>query len=223
MSYWDIIRPPEPVGKGGKGKTAKPPSAETIRAALAEATIAATAASERAAALAEQRAQLLLSAGDDELDGVERSLQLAVRESDRCDACALELERLLAEAVAREHREQLDRVHATGQAALARGLDLYRRDYAEHALALREVVRAMAAASEEIEAANRALRLAHDPRQIPDLDTSARPQTTPVRQAIAPPWVALRLPSSVHPWCALYPIGIDAIGMPVPAAEWPDR
>jgi hypothetical protein len=204
-------------------KSKRPLTSEQLRAGIAAAEAEATLAAERAAELVQRRGALLLSADDAALDTVERQLQLAARESDRADATLAALRDRLTEAEARERREQLDRVHATGQAALERGLALYRRDYAEHALALREVVRAMAAASEEIEAANRALRLAHDPRQIPDLDASARPQHTPVKQAIAPPWQLLRLPSADHPLNLLHPLGVDVLGMGVPAAEWPAR
>lgn len=203
-------------------KSKKSLTSEQLRAGIATAEAEAALAAERAAELAQRRAALLLSADDAALDGIERQLQLSQREADRADAAVAALRDRLAEAEARERREQIERTYAAGEAALATGLELYRR-YGALAVELRGLLAQMAGAHDAIVIANQALRQAHDPRQIADLDTAARPQTTAVRQVVPAPWLHVRLPSSVHPLNLLHPPGTDTFGMGVPAANWPDR
>jgi hypothetical protein len=203
-------------------KSKKSLTSEQLRAGIATAEAEAKLAGERAAELVQRRGALLLSADDAALDTVERQLQLATRESDRADAALSALRERLTETEAREKREALDRTYAAGEAALTEGLKLYRL-YGNMAVELRGLLAQMAGAHDAIVTANYALRQAHDPRQISDIDATARPQTTPVKQAIPPPWLHVRLPSSVHPLNLLHPVGTDTFGLGVRVSEQPSR
>jgi hypothetical protein len=64
---------------------------------------------------------------------------------------------------------------------------------------------------------------AGDPRQLPELDRTARPRVDGEPDLRGPSlWQGLRLPSTTHLTHMFHP-GIDAWGAPVPEAARPDR
>ncbi len=203
MSFWDLLKP---APTKSKGAASTPATAEALRIALAEATTAADNAEERAAVLAQARADLLLTGADADLDEADRLLAAAQRTADRGAAATAALKIKLAEAEEAERAAGMDKLFADGQAALDRGLDIYRR-YGDAAAELARLVAQLPIASAEIENANKLLVKHGDPRRVPELDTTARrhPPGT-VRVPRSPLWERAILPSHDHPYSFLWPV-----------------
>ena len=201
MSFWDFLKPPAPT----KAKDSpKLPTAAELEAALAEAETEAARAETAAAEVAERRAQLLLTADDATLDQVERELQLATRAADKSAMAVETLRTKLAAAQEAERQARLDAVFATGQAALDKGLATY-AGYVTLAAELAQLVEGMADCCDEIESINRKLRDAGDPRRVPDLDITARPEVSDIQIGRLALWHQVQLPSGQYPADWLWP------------------
>lgn len=204
MSFWDFLRPPVPTKAKGAPAKVKPATAAELQAALGEARAAATAAAERAAEVATARQAFLIAGTDDQLDQSERDLTLANRAVDRAEAAVAALEQRLAEAVEAERLADLDRMFASGEEALDRGLAAYRR-YGELAREVASIVGEIKIAAAEVDQARRLLRERGDPRLLPELDPAARPEISSVRLLRTPLWSGVRLPAGDHPQSMIYP------------------
>lgn len=194
-------------------RSSAPASSKTLREALTEAETAAGEAEAEVSALVETRRKALLDGDDKILDRVERDLALAQREADRAELAAIELQQRLAQAEAAEAAAVLDQVHEAGQAALKRGVELIRADYNSLAGKLVALVRELVRLDAEVEAANARLAEAGDPRCVPDIDRTARPQrppNAPFYQKKVQSQIALPHPSD--PYLMLLPAGRDIFG-----------
>lgn len=201
MSFWDLLKPPAAT----KAKTsAKPVTSAELAAALAEAEAEATRAEAAAGEVAGRRATMLLSADDAALDQIERELQLATRAADKAAMAVETLRSKLAAAQEAERISGLDAIFAEGQAALDAGLALY-REYAGLAARLAVIAEGMADRCDEIEAANAKLVKAGDARRIADLDTTARPEVSDIRQLRLAMWHQLKVPGTTGPHDFLWP------------------
>lgn len=195
MSFWDLLRPTHVA----KGKAPPPPATpDTLRAALAQAQAEARSTEEAAAEAATNRAAHLLVADDAELDELDRRLAASQRQADRAAAAVAALEEKLAAAEEAERVAGLDAIFADGQAALDQGLAAYKR-YGVLAAEVAQIAETMADKCDAIEAANKRLRAAGDPRSVPDLDASARPEVSDIRLARLALWHQIELPSGEFP------------------------
>ena len=201
MSFWDFLKPPAPTKAKG---SPKPPTAAELEAALAEAETEAARAETAAAEVAERRAQLLLTADDVTLDLVERELQLATRTADKSAMAVETLRTKLAAAQEAERQARLDAIFAEGQRALDAGLAAYTR-YSSLAAEVAQLAETMADKCDEIEAANKKLRDAGDPRRIQDLDITARPEVSDIQTGRLALWHQVQLPSGEFPADWLWP------------------
>jgi hypothetical protein len=214
VSFWDVLRP----ASAGKSKgSPKPPTAAELEAALAEAEAEATRAEAAAAEAAQRRAEQLLTADEPTLDRVDRELQLAQRAADKAALAVEALRQKLVEAREAERQAGLDAIHREGEAALAAGLAAYAR-YGELAAEVATLAEAMADNCDLIEAANRKLVAAADARRVADLDLTARPEVSAVRQFRVALWHQLRLPSTTGPHDFVWP-AISETRIPPPAAR----
>ena len=195
MSFWDFLKPPAPTKAKGSPKL---PTPAELEAALAEAEVEAARAEGAAAEVAERRAQLLLTADDATLDQVERELQLATRAADKAGMATEALRLKLAAAQEAERQARLDAIFAEGQRALDAGLAAYTR-YSTLAAEVAQLAETMADRCDQIEAANKKLRDAGDPRRVADLDVAARPEVSDIKIGRAALWVQLELPSGTAP------------------------
>ena len=224
MSFWDVLRPPAPT----KAKDSpKLPTAAELEAALAEAETEAARAETAAAEVAERRAQLLLTADDATLDQVERELQLATRAADKSAMAVETLRTKLAAAQEAERQARLDAIFAEGQRALDAGLAAYTR-YNVLAAEVAQLAETMADRCDQIEAANKKLRDAGDPRRVADLDVAARPEVSDIQLGRLALWHQLEVPSGTAPhdwhWPLRPPqprVRNQARPIPGPAAEPP--
>jgi hypothetical protein len=200
----------------------KAPGSAQLRAALAQAE------AERAAAVAAldrlqaRRAELLLDADDHALDVVERDIAQAQRQADRLDLLIVQAGERLREAEEAERRAELDRIHAEGEKALERGLAIYAKLWPKHAAALRDLAHELGELQDRLDAVNRELLAAGDPRRLPEIDRAARP--SPPDDPLRGPALVqlLRLPSTVSPTKLYWPT-LDVWGTPYPEAEAPGR
>ena len=199
MSFWDFLKPPAPTKARGSPKL---PTVADLATALAEAEVAAQAAEEAAAAVAQERADKLLTADDTVMDEVERRLQLAAREADRAAAAVEALRGRLSQAQEAERAAALDAIFAEGQTALDQGLAAYGR-YSGLSAQVAQLAATMADRCAQIEAANKNLRDAGDPRRVADLDVTARPEVSDIQLGRIALWHQLELPSgeAPHDWC----------------------
>ena len=195
MSFWDILKPPSPTKAKGSPKS---PTAADLEVALAEAEAEAARAEAAAAEVAERRAGSLLSASESELDAIDRELQLAQRSADKASVAVEALRAKLAEAKEAERQAGLDAIFADGQAALDQGLAAYKR-YGVLASEVAQLAETMADRCDEIEAANKKLRDAGDPRRVADLDVAARHEVSDIQIGRVALWVQLELPSGTAP------------------------
>jgi chromosome segregation ATPase len=199
----------------------KPAPSAHLREALAEAEAAAEAGAARVAAAVEARRQALLGGDDKILDRVEQEMRRAEREADRADTAAVELRQRLTTAEMAEAQAALDQAHEQGQAALRRGVELVREAYPKLALPLKGLAEELRALDEAVTAANERLARAGDPRQVPAIDATARPQGEH-KFLQDPLWWQLRLPSSEQGLCYLHP-GLTIFGEKVAEAQRPKR
>ncbi len=207
MSFWDVLRPSAPT-KGNKGAATSPPAATAadLRVALAEAEAATADAEQAAAAIAQERGGMLLGADDAQLDEIDRRLQLAQRTADRAAAAVEALRERLADAEQRERQADLDKLFNDGQAALDRGLAIYKK-YGVAAADLARLVAELPIVVAEIENANKLLTQRGDLRRVPDLDATARPHppgTVRVHRTLL--WERAVLPDHGHPYSFLWPV-----------------
>ena len=177
MSFWDLIKPQA----AGKAEAApKPAGSAELAVALEEAEAAAAEAIRLAAEVAERRQTFLIGGTDDQLDHLDRELAGANRSVDKCEAAVEALQARLADAVERERREGLDRLHAEGEAALRAGAEAY-EEYGRLARQMVPHLLEMRRRHDQIRRVQHDLEEAGDPRRIPDLDDAMRPQTAELR------------------------------------------
>jgi hypothetical protein len=203
-------------------RATKAPSSAELREALARAE------AERAEAVAAldrlqaRRAELLLDADDRALDAIEREIAQAQRQADRLDLLAVQGQERLREAEEAERQAELDRLHAEGERALERGLRIYAKEWPKHAAALRDLAVELGELQDRVEAVNRELLAAGDPRRVAEVDLTARPH--PPNQPLRGPALAqlLRLPSTLDSTKLFWPT-LDAWGLPYGEREAPGR
>lgn len=134
------------------------------------------AANERLAQLARERTEALLGDDDKVLDRVEAALTATLRDRDRAELAATELRRRHAEALAAEEQARLDALHAAALEAQQRAVTRLHRDYPKIAGQLVKLARELEELGDAIDAANRALTQAGDPRRVEHWEQAARPR-----------------------------------------------
>ena len=209
MSFWDLLRPSPPAKSK---KLAAPVTAAELRQALAEAEAEARDTEASAAGIATDRAAQLILATEAEADELDRALQLAQRAADRAALAVEQLRQRLATAEQAERQAGFDQLFAEGQAAVARGLTVYRA-YHKAAVEMARLLEQMADVADEVEKANSKLSAAGDPRTLGDLDRLARPSTAASTQHQRAPWALVELPSGEDPDVMLWPLAPE--GTPI--------
>ncbi len=198
------------------------PGSAALREALAQAEADRTVVAATLDQLQARRAELLLDGADRDLDVLEKDLVQATRQADRLDLVIVQAQERLREAEAAEQRAELDRLHAEGEQALTRGLAIYAKEWPKHAKVLLDLAVELGGLQDWIDAVNRELLAAGDPRQVPEVDRAARP--SPPDNPLRGPALAqlLRLPSTVSPTKLYWPT-LDVWGTPYGEAEAPGR
>lgn len=197
----------------------EPTTAAALREAIATAEAESRDTAARLQGLTGARAAALLDEADDtKLDRIEAEIVQATRHADRIDLAVAELRRRAEQAVADERQAKLDAIHAQGEAAVRRGVELVRKVYPKHARALAAMAEELATLRAEVADVNARLLAAGDPRMLPDLERKARPATMVdgIGQVHLAVTEHLRLPDPEHPDRFLFP-RVDAFGVRLPA------